>query len=130
MAVQEGGGRGLVACRRFVSGLVEKRPGPRPIHGKGSGLVRARPGRRHVGRKIAKRRCGALNRRAMEAYHPPPSGNGRARELVLETVTDPELAQEGDYGALLAIRLFPRTPLTKKTWSSSIESLAQTTASY
>jgi hypothetical protein len=36
------------------------------------------------------------------------------REPVLETMTDPELIQEGDYGALLAIRLFPKTPLTKK----------------
>jgi len=36
------------------------------------------------------------------------------REPLLETVTDPELMQEGDYGVLMAIRLFPRTPLTKK----------------
>jgi hypothetical protein len=34
------------------------------------------------------------------------------RERVLETVTEPDLIQQGDYGELLAIRFCPQTPLT------------------
>jgi hypothetical protein len=30
------------------------------------------------------------------------------------TVTSPELIQEGDFAELLAIRLYPKTPLTRK----------------
>jgi hypothetical protein len=36
------------------------------------------------------------------------------REQVLETVVEPDLIQEGDFGELLAIRFYPRTPLTSK----------------
>jgi hypothetical protein len=36
------------------------------------------------------------------------------RDRVLETITDPELVQRGDFGELLAVRLYPRTPLTRK----------------
>jgi len=36
------------------------------------------------------------------------------RDQVLETLTDPELIQEGDYGVLLAIRFYAKTPLTSK----------------
>jgi hypothetical protein len=36
------------------------------------------------------------------------------RERVLETLAEPELIQEGDYGELLAIRSYPETPLTSK----------------
>jgi hypothetical protein len=36
------------------------------------------------------------------------------RERVLETVTEPDLIQQGDYGELLAIRFCPQTPLTSK----------------
>jgi hypothetical protein len=36
------------------------------------------------------------------------------KEQVLETVSKPDLVQEGDQGELLAIRLVPKTPLTRK----------------
>jgi len=36
------------------------------------------------------------------------------RERVLETLADPELIQQGDYGVLLAIRFYVETPLTSK----------------
>lgn len=36
------------------------------------------------------------------------------REKVLETVTDPDLVQEGDSGELLAVRHYSRTSLTEK----------------
>ncbi len=36
------------------------------------------------------------------------------RGLVLETVSDPDMVQAGDSEALLAVRLYPRTPLTRK----------------
>ena len=36
------------------------------------------------------------------------------RERVLETLADPELIQQGDYGVLLAIRFYAETPLTSK----------------
>ena len=35
----------------------------------------------------------------------------KQRESVLETLTDPEMIQQGDYGALLAIRFYSETPL-------------------
>ena len=36
------------------------------------------------------------------------------REKVVETVSNPDLIQAGDFGELLAIRLYPTTPLTRK----------------
>lgn len=36
------------------------------------------------------------------------------RDRVLETLADPEIIQEGDYGVLLAIRFYGETPLTSK----------------
>jgi hypothetical protein len=36
------------------------------------------------------------------------------RERVLETLTEPDMIQEGDFGTLLAVRLYPQTPLTRK----------------
>jgi hypothetical protein len=36
------------------------------------------------------------------------------RDRVLETVSNPELIQAGDFGELLAIRFYPQTPLTQK----------------
>ena len=36
------------------------------------------------------------------------------KEHVLETVTAPDLIQEGDFGELIAIRFFKSTPLTSK----------------
>ncbi len=39
---------------------------------------------------------------------------GSQQIQVLETVAEPDLVQEGDFGELLAIRFYPRTPLTSK----------------
>lgn len=36
------------------------------------------------------------------------------REGVLETLAEPQLIQQGDYGELLAIRFYAETPLTSK----------------
>lgn len=36
------------------------------------------------------------------------------RQEVLDTVEEPDLVQVGDYGEVLAVRLWPRTPLTTK----------------
>ena len=35
-------------------------------------------------------------------------------EWVLETLVEPDMIQEGDFGTLLAARLYPETPLTRK----------------
>lgn len=45
-------------------------------------------------------------------YHHPEMVD--LRESILETLSDPEAIQQGDYGELLAIRYYPRTPLTRK----------------
>ena len=39
---------------------------------------------------------------------------GGLRESILETLSEPEVIQQGDYGELLAIRFYPLTPLTRK----------------
>ena len=39
---------------------------------------------------------------------------GTLREMVLETVAEPDMIQEGDFDEFLAVRLYPRTPLTRK----------------
>jgi hypothetical protein len=36
------------------------------------------------------------------------------REQVLETLAEPDMIQQGDFGELLAVRLYPETPLTRK----------------
>ena len=36
------------------------------------------------------------------------------QEQALETLSKPEMIQQGDYGELLAIRFYSRTPLTHK----------------
>jgi hypothetical protein len=36
------------------------------------------------------------------------------RERILETVATPEVIQEGDFGELLAVRFYSKTPLTSK----------------
>jgi hypothetical protein len=36
------------------------------------------------------------------------------RERALETLVEPDMIQEGDFGTLLAARLYPETPLTRK----------------
>jgi hypothetical protein len=43
--------------------------------------------------------------------HPEMTG---LQEQMLETVAEPDLIQQGDYGELLAIRFYPETPLTSK----------------
>jgi len=43
--------------------------------------------------------------------HPEMSNQ---RELVLETLAEPDMIQQGDFGELLAIRFYPETPLTSK----------------
>jgi hypothetical protein len=43
--------------------------------------------------------------------HPEVSG---LRQQVLKTIEEPDLIQAGDRGALLAIRLYASTPLTRK----------------
>lgn len=43
--------------------------------------------------------------------HPEMEG---LRERVLETLSGPEMIQQGDYSELLAIRFYPQTPLTRK----------------
>lgn len=36
------------------------------------------------------------------------------RERILETLADPDMIQQGDFGELLAVRFYPKTPLTRK----------------
>jgi len=36
------------------------------------------------------------------------------RERVLETLAEPDMIQQGDFGELLAIRFYPEIPLTSK----------------
>jgi len=38
----------------------------------------------------------------------------KQKDKVLQTLTSPDLVQEGDLGTLLSAKLFPRTPLTEK----------------
>lgn len=43
--------------------------------------------------------------------HPEMDGQ---KEQVLETVTKPDMIQQGDFGELIAIRFYNKTPLTSK----------------
>jgi hypothetical protein len=43
--------------------------------------------------------------------HPELDGQ---REYVMQTVSDPDLIQQGDFGELIAIRFYETTPLTSK----------------
>jgi len=36
------------------------------------------------------------------------------KERVLQTITEPELIQKGDFGELIAVRFYDKTPLTSK----------------
>ena len=36
------------------------------------------------------------------------------RDRILETLTEPDTIQQGDFDELLAIRFYPKTPLTRK----------------
>ncbi|MER3446991.1 MAG: hypothetical protein C4291_09180 [Candidatus Dadabacteria bacterium] len=38
----------------------------------------------------------------------------KQKEKVVETISNPDLIQSGDFGKLLAVRFYPKTPLTKK----------------
>jgi hypothetical protein len=39
---------------------------------------------------------------------------GDQRDRILETLTEPDTIQQGDFNELLAIRFYPKTPLTRK----------------
>ena len=43
--------------------------------------------------------------------HPEMDDQG---EQVLETLAEPDMIQQGDFGELLAVRFYPETPLTRK----------------
>jgi hypothetical protein len=49
--------------------------------------------------------------RHIVARHPEMEGE---RERVLETLAEPDMVQKGDFGELLAIRLYPETTLGEK----------------
>ena len=36
------------------------------------------------------------------------------RERILETIAEPDMIQEGDFGEMLAVRFYPETPITRK----------------
>ncbi len=39
---------------------------------------------------------------------------GSLRRKVLETLAEPDMIQKGDFGELLALKLYPKTPLDEK----------------
>lgn len=39
---------------------------------------------------------------------------GSEKDKVLEAISDPDAVLSGDFGELLAVRLYPTTPLTRK----------------
>ena len=43
--------------------------------------------------------------------HPEMDGE---KEKVLDTITDPDLIQQGDFGEFIAIKFYEKTPLTSK----------------
>ncbi len=47
----------------------------------------------------------------IERRHPEMTGEG---ERILETLSSPDYVQEGDAGTLIAVRHYPKTPLTEK----------------
>ena len=65
----------------------------------------------------ARSKSGALIRLSEERWehivrrHPEMANQ---RERILETISDPDLVQEGDFGELLAIKFFRDTPLSEK----------------
>ena len=52
------------------------------------------------------------------------------KDRVLETLSDPDLIQQGDLNTLLAIRFYAKSPLTRKHLVSSIKSSTGPTGSY
>jgi len=47
----------------------------------------------------------------VEGRHPEMTGEG---ERILETLSLPDYVQEGDSGTLIAVKHYPKTPLTEK----------------
>jgi hypothetical protein len=47
----------------------------------------------------------------IERRHPEMSGES---ERILETISSPDYVQEGDSATLIAVRHYPKTPLTEK----------------
>jgi len=47
----------------------------------------------------------------IERRHPEMKNQ---KDFVLETVSDPDFIQQGDYGEFLAVKYFKKTPLTEK----------------
>lgn len=66
-------------------------------------IVRSRNG---VAIRLTEERWGHIARR-----HPEMA---EQRERMLETVGEPDTILEGDEGVLMAVRLYPQTPLTRK----------------
>jgi hypothetical protein len=56
--------------------------------------------------RLTPERTGHIERR-----HPEMAGES---ERILETLSSPDCIQEGDSGTLIAIKHYPRTPLTEK----------------
>lgn len=56
--------------------------------------------------------------------HRHPEMNNQC-ERVLETVAEPDMIQQGDFGELLAVRFYPETPLTRNFWWWCIGKSAQ-----
>jgi len=56
--------------------------------------------------RLSQERWGHVTRR-----HPEM---GSEKDKVLETISDPDAVLSGDFGELLAVRLYPTTPLTRK----------------
>jgi hypothetical protein len=56
--------------------------------------------------RLSQERWGHVVRR-----HPEMEGQ---KEKVLETVTEPDTIYQGDFDECLAVRLYPKTPLTRK----------------
>jgi hypothetical protein len=50
----------------------------------------------------------------MGAYYTSYPEMKNQKEKVVETISNPDLIQSGDFGELLTVRFYPKTPLTKK----------------
>lgn len=58
----------------------------------------------------------------IERRHPEMKGE---EDRILETVTTPDYVQQGDTGTLLAIKHYPKTPLTEKFYAVVYRELSQ-----
>ena len=59
-----------------------------------------------VGIRLSQERWNHIIRRHPEIENQKPK--------IVEAITEPEIIQKGDFGELIAIRFYPKTPLTKK----------------